>query len=610
MSSRSVLRLSKQDLVNYLKEILKKEGDIKLTVNDTTITIGTNAASVNHVDTQLNSINTALVLKIDTVESELSQDLNDLESSLTLEIQNNDTRQTNIINEIQDYLQLKTSNIDNTSDLNKPISNATQSALNTKQENLVNQTNIRSLNNQSLLGNGNLVIDKAFVGLANVDDTSDLNKPISTATQTALNNLNTQTTTSITQTNTNLTNTTADLTAQINTKANKTTTINGKPLENNIVLVAADFALGNVDNTRDVDKAISTATQNALNAKQNTLVNQTNIRSLNNQSLLGSGNLTIDRVFVGLNKVDNTNDFEKPISIATNAVLITKEEMTRKGQANGYASLDNNAKVPKNQVPLLDFDHLENVQINAPLSDNQLLTWNNAQQKWQNMNPPAPADTIDVGTMIVYPRKESTLVNVPQYHVMGPIWVSAPNFSTIVTPNPQINHGWFRSSPTDQAVILTLTKPSRIGLDIQVFWGGVATNFQQTTRTSIATRVGGAFTTLDTRQVISGGTTTNTRYQTNMNLLPGEYLIRLTVSTNGTGNKVDFINYNFGKIEYDVPSKYAPCTSTLGGTVTYPVLNGLIGQDYVTIANPNEITMLPNFTGPDPARTYYIMKYA
>ena len=30
-------------------------------------------------------------------------------------------------------------------------------------------------------------IDKAFVGLGNVDNTSDLNKPISTATQTALN---------------------------------------------------------------------------------------------------------------------------------------------------------------------------------------------------------------------------------------------------------------------------------------------------------------------------------------------------------------------------------------------------------------------------------------
>ena len=57
-------------------------------------------------------------------------------------------------------------NVDNTSDLNKPISTATQAALNLK-------ANITSLN-------------KEGVGLGNVDNTTDLNKPISTATQTAL----------------------------------------------------------------------------------------------------------------------------------------------------------------------------------------------------------------------------------------------------------------------------------------------------------------------------------------------------------------------------------------------------------------------------------------
>ena len=48
--------------------------------------------------------------------------------------------------------------------------------------------------NQALTKNSNTdydtewtTIDKAFVGLGNVDNTSDLNKPISTATQTALN---------------------------------------------------------------------------------------------------------------------------------------------------------------------------------------------------------------------------------------------------------------------------------------------------------------------------------------------------------------------------------------------------------------------------------------
>jgi hypothetical protein len=51
--------------------------------------------------------------------------------------------------------------------------------------------------------------------------------------------------------------------------------------------------LGNVDNTSDANKPISTATQTALNAKQDTLISGTNIKSINGNSLLGSGDLTV-----------------------------------------------------------------------------------------------------------------------------------------------------------------------------------------------------------------------------------------------------------------------------------------------------------------------------
>ena len=90
----------------------------------------------------------------------------------------------------------KTTNIDNTSDLNKPVSIAQQEALNAKAD---------------------------AADLNNVDNTSDLNKPISIATQEALS------------------------------------------LKINLV----DFE--HVDNTSDIDKPISTATQVALDAKQDTL---------------------------------------------------------------------------------------------------------------------------------------------------------------------------------------------------------------------------------------------------------------------------------------------------------------------------------------------------
>jgi len=53
------------------------------------------------------------------------------------------------------------------------------------------------------------------------------------------------------------------------------------------------LALNNVDNTSDTDKPVSTATQSALDAKQATLVSGTNIKTINSQSLLGSGNIDI-----------------------------------------------------------------------------------------------------------------------------------------------------------------------------------------------------------------------------------------------------------------------------------------------------------------------------
>lgn len=55
------------------------------------------------------------------------------------------------------------------------------------QPTLVSGTNIKTIEGQSLLGSGNIDLTKSDVGLGNVDNTSDANKPISTATQTALN---------------------------------------------------------------------------------------------------------------------------------------------------------------------------------------------------------------------------------------------------------------------------------------------------------------------------------------------------------------------------------------------------------------------------------------
>lgn len=82
-------------------------------------------------------------------------------------------------------------------------------------------------------------VTKAQVGLSNVDNTSDADKPVSTAQQTALN-------------------------AKADTS---TVTAHTSNTSNPHSVTKAQVGLGNVDNTSDVDKPISTATQTAINLK-------------------------------------------------------------------------------------------------------------------------------------------------------------------------------------------------------------------------------------------------------------------------------------------------------------------------------------------------------
>jgi len=73
----------------------------------------------------------------------------------------------------KDYLGI--SNVDNTSDLAKPISDATQAALDLK------------ANANNPIFTGTVVgVNKSDVGLSDVDNTSDADKPLSTAAQDAL----------------------------------------------------------------------------------------------------------------------------------------------------------------------------------------------------------------------------------------------------------------------------------------------------------------------------------------------------------------------------------------------------------------------------------------
>lgn len=76
-------------------------------------------------------------------------------------------------------------NVDNTTDANKPISTATQTALDLKLNSSTAASTYAPIASPTFTGTVG-GITKSMVGLANVDNTTDANKPVSTATQTAL----------------------------------------------------------------------------------------------------------------------------------------------------------------------------------------------------------------------------------------------------------------------------------------------------------------------------------------------------------------------------------------------------------------------------------------
>lgn len=74
------------------------------------------------------------------------------------------------------------SNVDNTSDASKPVSTAQQTALNAKENTIAAGTTAQYYRGDKSWQ----TLDKTAVGLSAVDNTSDANKPVSTATNTAL----------------------------------------------------------------------------------------------------------------------------------------------------------------------------------------------------------------------------------------------------------------------------------------------------------------------------------------------------------------------------------------------------------------------------------------
>lgn len=182
--------------------------------------------------------------------------------------------------------------VDNTSDADKPVSSAQLTALNAKAP-LANPTFTGTVNG----------ITKAMVGLSNVDNTSDTSKPISALTQDALNAkanvIHTHVAANIT-----------DFNAAVDARISVLTT--GAPnLLNDFNELAA--AMGDNPNfATDITTLIGT--------KENTLPTGNAAQYLRGDKTMQ----TLNKAAVGLSNVDNTSDVNKPISTAVQTALNLK----------------------------------------------------------------------------------------------------------------------------------------------------------------------------------------------------------------------------------------------------------------------------------------------
>lgn len=232
------------------------------------------------------------------------------------------------------------SDVDNTSDVDKPISTATQTALDLKADitsiSTVGFSNdYNDLNNKPIIPtvldkHSQLTLDdgtnphgttKTDIGLSNVpnlDTTNAVNKAHDAVTLTGtpdyltiagqtitrglidlanhvigrlgFSNLPTGTARSVVGRSGSGNGNLENISAGNNTILGRSGS--GDIAFNNASETKEILSLENVDNTSDLNKPISTATQTALDSKQPTLVSGTNIKTINGNSLLGSGDIS------------------------------------------------------------------------------------------------------------------------------------------------------------------------------------------------------------------------------------------------------------------------------------------------------------------------------
>ena len=178
-------------------------------------------------------------------------------------------------------------------------------------------------------------VTKAQVGLGNVDNTADANKPVSTAQQTAIDNAkssaNSYTDTKISEVQ--------EVTESLKTSISNHTSNKSNPHG----VTKAQVGLGNVDNTADASKPVSTAQQTAINSAESNAKSYTDEKIA---ELINGAPSTLDT----LKEISDAMEEHENVVEALNEAIGKKANST--DLSTHTASADNPHKVTKAQVGL------------------------------------------------------------------------------------------------------------------------------------------------------------------------------------------------------------------------------------------------------------------
>jgi hypothetical protein len=238
--------------------------------------------------------------------------------------------QTGIV--VLDKTDVGLGNVDNTSDVDKPVSTAQATAISdsittheaaldphpqyTTAAEAAAAAPVQSVNSQT----GIVVLTKTDVGLGNVDNTSDVDKPVSTAQATAISSAITTHESALDPHPQYTTSAEAAAAAPVQS-------VNGQT--GIVVLDKTSVGLANVDNTSDLNKPISTATQAALDLKADDsdltahVTDPTDAHAASAVTNTPAGNLAATDVQGALNELQSDVDTR-----ATSSALTTHEGLS------------------------------------------------------------------------------------------------------------------------------------------------------------------------------------------------------------------------------------------------------------------------------------------